>query len=74
MKQSMWLYCEVVENIVFAVGVLVGLPAYLQEIHQIIQILSNDARTFDSMNRLTVLKNDIKELCQEEIDHEPSRD
>jgi hypothetical protein len=41
-----------------------------QEIHQSMQILSNDARAYDGMNRLTVLKNDIKELCEKEIDHD----
>lgn len=40
-----------------------------QEIHRGMQILEpNDpARAYHGMNMLTVLKNDIKELCQEEI-------
>ena len=40
-----------------------------QKIHQGIQMLDqNDhARAYHGMNMLTVLKNDIKELCQEEV-------
>ncbi len=44
-----------------------------QEIHQDLEMLgpdSSEAKAYQCMNRLTVLKNDIKELCQKEVGHD----